>query len=52
MNEKVEVKDRHFVVPLSDNDYLGLRVQVALTSTTVKHWIAQAIKEKLEKENK
>ena len=49
MNE-TEIKDRHFVVPLTDKDYIELRVQVALTSSTVKDWVAQAIKEKLEKE--
>ena len=49
MNDET-VKDMHFVVPLSDVDFYELKVQAARADLKIKHWVQQAIKEKLEKE--
>lgn len=51
MNETPDVTDRHLVVPLSDVDYYELKVRVAKADTKIKHWVSQAIREKLNKEN-
>jgi len=47
MNEKI--KARHFTVPLTWEEFIQLRVDVALKCTKVQDWVAEAIREKLEK---
>ena len=47
MDEKVE--NRHFVAALSDEEYIQIRVDVAQRCIKLKDWIAEAIREKLEK---
>jgi len=44
-----QVKDRYFVAPLTDEEYMILRTDVAVKGLKLKYWIAQAIKERLEK---
>jgi len=48
MNEVIVV-DRHFVAPLSDREYVQVRVNVAQRCMKLKDWVAEAIREKLEK---
>lgn len=50
MNETREVIDRHFVAPLSDEDYHELKVQAAQSGLRIKDWVSRAIGEKLIKE--
>ncbi len=51
MNETI-VRDRHLIAELSDEEYYELKVQAAKARLKIKHWVSQAIREKLEKENK
>ena len=46
MNETL-VTDRHFVAPLSEEEYLELKVQAAKTNLRIKDWVSAAIREKL-----
>ena len=46
MNE-VTVEDRHFIVPLSVDDFHELKVQAAQAGLKIKDWVSQAIGEKL-----
>ena len=49
MNETL-VTDKHFVAPLSEEEYLELKVQAAKSNLKIKDWVSQAIRDKLEKE--
>lgn len=49
MNEIV--KDIHLMAPLTGDEYIQLKVAVAKANTTLKDWVAEAIREKLNKEN-
>ena len=48
MNE-TQVRNRHFVAPLSYEEYIEVRVDVATRCMKLKDWVAEAIREKLEK---
>ena len=48
MNEIV-VEDRHFMAPLSEEEYIQIRVDVAQRCIKLRDWVAEAIREKLEK---
>jgi len=45
-----QVTNKHFVAALTDEEYLALRVDVAMKGLKLKDWIAQAIREKIKEE--
>ena len=47
MNETRIVTDKHFVAPLTDEEYLELKVQAAKSNLKIKDWVSAAIREKL-----
>ena len=50
MSEVRVVEDRHYVVPLTDEEVLKVRVLAAKAGLKIKHWVSQAIREKSERE--
>ncbi len=50
MNEVRLVTDRHFVVPLTDEEHIEVKMKALDTNLTVKKWVQIAILEKLKKE--
>ena len=44
------VRNRHLVVPLTDEEYLELKVQAAKANIKIKDWVSRVIREKLDKE--
>jgi len=47
MNEIRVVADRHYVVPLTDEEYKSVKRMALEADLTVKLWIAEAIRNKL-----
>jgi len=41
--------DRHFYAPLTDKEYIKLRVDVARKGMKLRQWMLEAIMEKLDK---
>ncbi len=41
------VEDRHFVAPLTDEEYTELKVQAAKATIKIKDWVSLAIRKQL-----
>lgn len=50
MSEIRMVKDRHFVAPLTDEEFKEVKVRAAKAGVRVKVWVSQAVQYKLKKE--
>lgn len=52
MNEEVRVvEDRHFYVPLTDEEYMEVKRRALEARVTIKHWVQGCIREQLKKED-
>lgn len=50
MSETQVVIDRHFAVPLTDEELMEVKLKAIRAQTTRKDWVRQAIIEKLKEE--
>ena len=50
IENEVVVRNMHLIAELSDDEYVQLKVQATQANLTMKDWVSQAIREKLEKE--
>ncbi len=51
LDDNPPVKDRHYVVPLTDEEYKSVKLEALVSDLHVKKWIAEAVREKLRREN-
>jgi len=52
MIETQGLRDRHYTVPLTDEEYKDVKRQALESELKVKQWVGQAIREKLNKKEK
>lgn len=44
------VRNRHLVVPLTDEEFMELKVRAAKANLKIKYWVSRVIRRELEKE--